>query len=181
MRKYTTTWTTTYPHTHAHTHTLGPGPVWKHATRHGLAGHAAAAAGSCCGGPPRRRNTWHTHTNSNSAPPKAHSTKGVCKLEDFVFLFSDPNRIFLQAQARTVLCTKVVPTSMSVPRRATKRPANISAVVLMHGWSRPVFYDVSCARRTCIPRHEVGREQTIIGPTWSIVMSIHVLRRSDLS
>ena len=30
-------------------HTLGPGPVWKHATRPGLAGHAAAAAGSCCG------------------------------------------------------------------------------------------------------------------------------------
>ena len=64
MRKYTTTWTTTYPHTHAHTHTLGPGPVWKHATRHGLAGHAAAAAGSCCGGPPRRRNTWHMHAHA---------------------------------------------------------------------------------------------------------------------
>ena len=191
-------------HTRTYTH-IGPGPgveacdaAWPGRARRGGCGQLLRRAAET------PEHLAHAHTCASTrikgrrdagtlgtcacaqarTPPHRKPTpqkKGVCKLEDLVFRFFDPNRIFRQAQARTVLCTKVVPTSMSVPRRATKRPANISAVVLMHGWSRPVFYDVSCARRTCIPRHEVGREHTIIGPTWSIVMSIHVLRRSDLS
>ena len=34
-----------------------------------------------------------------------------------------------------------------------KLPRQDHAFVLLHGWSRPVFYDVSCVRALLLPRH----------------------------
>ena len=89
----------THTHTHIHTHwararcgSMRRGMAWQGMPRRLRAAAAAGrrdagTPGTCTHmrkhknqGPPRRRNTWHMRmrTSSNSAPPKAHSTKERC-------------------------------------------------------------------------------------------------------
>ena len=124
-------------HTHTHTRTsthIGPGPgeeacdaAWPGRACRGGCGqllrraaetpehlaHAHTCASTRIKGR-RDAGTFGTCACAQArTPPHRKPTpqkKGVCKLEDLVFRFFDPNRIFRQAQARTVLCTKVVPT-----------------------------------------------------------------------